>query len=83
MATHSSTLPGESHGERSQVGYSPWGPKELDTTEQLHFQFSFSLRVMYSSEGLVLASLVVPLFKNLYLFCDFSLAFFTNFTYMF
>ena len=23
------------HGQRSLVGYSPWGPKELDTTEQL------------------------------------------------
>ena len=83
MATHSSTLPGESHGERSQVCYSPRGPKGLDKTERLHFQFSFSLRVMYSSEGSVLASLLVPLFKNLYLFCDFSLAFFTNFTYIF
>ena len=26
-------LPGESHGGRSLVGYSPWGCKELDTTE--------------------------------------------------
>ena len=30
-------LPGESHGGRSLVGYSPWGRKESDTTEQLHF----------------------------------------------
>ena len=30
-------LPGESHGRRSLVGYSPWGCKESDTTEQLHF----------------------------------------------
>ena len=30
-------LPGKSHGLRSLVGYSPWGRKELDTTEQLHF----------------------------------------------
>ena len=30
-------LPGKSHGQRSPVGYSPWGRKELDTTEQLHF----------------------------------------------
>ena len=37
MATHSSILPGESHGERSLVGYSPRGHKELDTTEWLHF----------------------------------------------
>ena len=26
-------LPGESHGQRSLVGYSPWGCKELDMTE--------------------------------------------------
>ena len=26
-------LPGESHGQRSLAGYSPWGHKELDTTE--------------------------------------------------
>ena len=26
-------LPGESHGQRSLVGYSSWGRKELDTTD--------------------------------------------------
>ena len=26
-------LPGKSHGRRGLVGYSPWGLKELDTTE--------------------------------------------------
>jgi len=26
-------LPGESHGQRSLAGCSPWGGKELDTTE--------------------------------------------------
>ena len=30
-------LPGESHGRRSLVGYSPRVCKELDTTELLHF----------------------------------------------
>ena len=30
-------LPGKSHGQRSPVSYSPWGHKELDTTERLHF----------------------------------------------
>ena len=30
-------LPGESHGWRSLVGYSPWGRRESDTTEQPHF----------------------------------------------
>ena len=28
-------LPGESHGRRSPVGYSPWGRKELDITERV------------------------------------------------
>ena len=28
-------LPGESHGQGSLVGYSPWGCKELNTVEQL------------------------------------------------
>ena len=32
-------LPGKSHGLRSLVGYSPWGPKGSDTTERLHFHF--------------------------------------------
>ena len=29
-------LPGESHGQRSLVGYSPWCHKELDMTEHAH-----------------------------------------------
>ena len=28
-------LPGKSHGQKILVGYSPWGCKESDTTEQL------------------------------------------------
>ena len=35
-------LPGESHGQRSLVGCSPWSCYELDTTERLHFHFSLS-----------------------------------------
>ena len=35
-------LPGKSHGRRSPVGCSPWGQKESNTTEQLHFHFSLS-----------------------------------------
>ena len=29
-------LPEKSHGQRSLVGYSPWGPEELDMTEHKH-----------------------------------------------
>ena len=35
-------LPGKSHGRRSLVGCSPWGCKESDMTEWLHFHFSLS-----------------------------------------
>ena len=34
-------MPGESHGEKRLVGYSPRGHKESDTTERLHFHFLF------------------------------------------
>ena len=40
MAIISVFFLGEVHGERSLVGYSPWGRKELDTTEQLHVRFT-------------------------------------------
>ena len=35
MATHSSILAAESHGQRSLPVCSPWGGKELDTTKPL------------------------------------------------
>jgi len=35
MAATPVFLPGEFHGQRSLAGYSPWGPKESDMTEQL------------------------------------------------
>ena len=31
-------LPGKFHGQRSLVGYNPWGHKDLETTEGLHFK---------------------------------------------
>ena len=34
--------PGEFHGL-----YSPWGHKESDTTERLHFHFSQDIKLMY------------------------------------
>ena len=34
-------LPGKSHGRRSLVGYSSGGREESDTTEGLHFHFTF------------------------------------------
>ena len=41
MVTTPVFLPGESHGQRSLVGYSPRGRKESDTTELLHLHLVF------------------------------------------
>ena len=35
LATHSNILAWRTHGQRSLVGYIPWGPKELGITERL------------------------------------------------
>ena len=37
METHSSTLAWKIPWTSNLVGYSPWGGKESDTTERLHF----------------------------------------------
>ena len=47
------------HGQRSLVGYSPWGHKESDTTERLSMH---AVRCMYAC---IWASLVVQMVKNL------------------
>ena len=39
MATHSSILAWRTPGQRSLVGYSPWGLKESDMTEHLTHTF--------------------------------------------
>ena len=41
-------------GRRSVVGYSPWGHKESDTTERLHFHFHFMYKAYYLSHNLLL-----------------------------
>ena len=45
MAAHSSILAWKIPcTEEPGVGYSPWGHKEWDTTEQLHFHFQLTYR---------------------------------------
>ena len=36
-------LPGEFHRQRSLAGYSPWGHRKMDMTEQLIFSLSLDL----------------------------------------
>ena len=44
-------LLGKSHGQRSLVGYSPWGSKELDMTERLStFLARFLFNMNYKRE---------------------------------
>ena len=41
-------LPGESDGQRSLAGYSPWGRKESDRTEQLTLPLSYIYKIIPS-----------------------------------
>ena len=55
-------LPGESHGQKSMVGYSPWGHKELDMTEWLTHIAVLYIPIKYL---LILVNLVLAyVFKN-------------------
>ena len=38
-------LPRESHGQRSLMGYSPWGCKELDMSERLSAEHSMAKKL--------------------------------------
>ena len=40
-------LSGQAHGQRSLVGYSPWGPKESDTNEHLSTQHTLCVLGMW------------------------------------
>ena len=44
-------LPGKSHGQRSLVRYSPWGRKELDTTEQLTLSLFLNVHGSYALQS--------------------------------
>ena len=55
MAPHSSTLAWKIPWTRSLVGYSPWGREGSDTTEQLHFHFSFHALEEMATHSSVLA----------------------------
>ena len=41
-------LPGKSQGQRSLVGYSPWGCKESDTTEQTEHAHTYHQHLAHS-----------------------------------
>ena len=47
------SMPGESHGRRSLVGYSPWGCKGSDTTEHTHTHTHTKTRMTIERTGRV------------------------------
>ena len=47
MATHSSTLAWKVSWMGNLVGYSPWGRKESDTTERLHYYYYYYGQWLY------------------------------------
>ena len=58
-------LPGESHGQRSLVGYSPQGRKESDMTERLHFHFSLSLSKLIYGFNTILIKILAGVFAEM------------------
>ena len=50
------SLPGESHWQRSLVDYSPWGHKELDTTEahEYYYYYYRSCKTVRISQNVLL-----------------------------
>ena len=44
-------LPGKFHGQRSLVGYGPWGCKESDPTERLHSLTRITLKYFIAKKN--------------------------------
>ena len=62
-------LPGEFHGQRSLAGYSTWGHRESDTTEQLSlslFMSSCSRKYMLATEGFIVVIIIIVVGSKLY-----------------
>ena len=58
-------MPGEPHGRRSLVGYSPWGRKELDTNERLHFTYALLRDKWYAEQQILKTDEINVFYKNL------------------
>ena len=69
-------LPGESHGQRSLVGYSPWGYEESDTTEhtQTYTHTRAYMFVFNIAEIILAMSFLHSFFTWQYIISSYSLA---------
>ena len=61
-------LPGKAHGQRSLVGYSPWGCKESDMTEQLSTCILYI--IIHKAQCYLCLHIVFPLFYVLKVHLD-------------
>ena len=57
MATHFGILSGESHGQRSLAGYSPWGCEESDTHVCI-YNYTYFKRLLLFSRSVMSDSLL-------------------------
>ena len=53
-------LPGKPHGQRRLIGFSPWGRKESDMTERLHFSLRLVITFLPRSKSLLISWLQSP-----------------------
>ena len=58
MGTHSSIVPGESHGQRSLVAYSPWGCKESDKTKS-GLALALEMTPLFCLQGQILSACII------------------------
>ena len=69
-------LPGKSHGQRSLVGYSPWGHKrvghDLVTEQQQQYKITLVLQIEYLLRLLIMAVGVFKLIIVLWAFVVYS-----------
>ena len=63
MVTHTVFSPGESHGQRSLAGCSPWGHRESNTNKQLSLE-PYRLP-MIAAFGLIIWAKVIKIIKIL------------------
>ena len=68
-------LPGESHGQRSLAGYSPWGHKESNMTEATHL--ASKLRNIWNQDT-ELSNIVIQIIKFYLLFQQFFISTFSS-----
>ena len=66
MATHSGALAWKIPWmEKPGAGYNPWGRKESDMTERLHFHFSLSLSKLIYGFNTILIKILAGVFAEM------------------